>query len=340
MFNKKVISTQHQYDHLKEVTLQPGDVIIAKMFPGHASKPTEVLIPMMQDSFIHKKSLDEKAGMQLQGSATSEHAALAISKDEIAEASGEGVVRSMALTSKRKNGWVVFRCSDKVLANGASKIAAALCKHNVNTRDKDFLYKNNITGGKYDKIGSISSLLKKRNFNSGTNQYIQDILDFVYGISKRAPNMFCSELSASVYECASVAQYGKTCFGSDPRAVTPKYLEHLVNTSSLFNLVGKVPPSPLFSHTHMAAMKYQSALKFRQSKASKTLLACMLDLIKIGTFGELLYFYEECFGFRVNPAYRDSTEPFIISGNLRAKRSGRLYNIVFKEIGTMSYFRR
>ncbi|MBN3573695.1 hypothetical protein [Vibrio neptunius] len=345
MYKNDAIASLKQYNKLDEVDVEPGDVLIFKVFPGWAFGKIELGITWGQ-KLLHKKSADEKFGIKLRGSSSSEHAAIGLENDTVAEACAE----VHEVHEIENNPAIVFKCKNKELAKGAVAVSKALCRIEVDTRPKG----RTIQNGYYDMDGAKKSLFKQREFKSTTNQFIEEIVDFVYGTSDTIPNMFCSQLAVAAYEGASVAMYGKTCFGSDPRGVTPKYLEHLLNTNGNFYLAGKLKIPPLLLHTHKVIKKYEHAKKWKQSEASKELsealeAAWSLQGDERGTgYGLLLDIYETYFGLNVKPEYRDdmlelSDEyldqcPAMKAMRMKPKRSGRLYKMVFKEIAPLKYF--
>lgn len=97
-----VISTYKQYSSLSYATeLKPGDILIKKVFPETAKGPVEKGITKGQKLFQKDEIIKVSNGTfkrsntyiyQMQGSNTSEHAAVAISKDMLAEAIENGVI--------------------------------------------------------------------------------------------------------------------------------------------------------------------------------------------------------------------------------------------------------
>ncbi|GLT16543.1 hypothetical protein GCM10007938_03190 [Vibrio zhanjiangensis] len=345
MSDSDVIASLRQYNNLKEVEVEPGDVIIVKIFPGWAHDKIASSITKAQ-KYFHWKSPDEKAGMKLQGAATSEHVAIGLSATVLAEAAAEIHGTDEIPTSAA----VVYKCTDKELAKAAVTITKALCRLEVDARPKGLPAE----GGRYDMLGAAKSLYSKRTFHASTNEYIEDILSFVYGGSNIIPDMFCSQLAVAAYESASVAIYGKTCFGSDPRGVTPRYMEHLLNTRGNFYLAGRIAVPPLLLHTDKVIHNYENARKWRQSADSVELHSLLYsswckqaEQRKQGV-GELLYLYETYFGLNVKPEYRSEMKPMsnlllnsypaVKALQMKPKRSGRLYNMVFKEIAPLDYF--
>ncbi|ANW26666.1 hypothetical protein [Vibrio coralliilyticus] len=344
MYKNDAIASLKQYNKLDEVEVEPGDVLIFKVFPGWAFGQVELGITWGQ-KLLHKKSADEKFGIKLQGSSTSEHAAIGLSNRLLAEAAAE-VHDTDEIPN---NAAIVFKCKNKELAKGAVAVTKALCRIDVDTRPKN----RNILDGNYDMGGAIKSLSQERAFKSTTNQFIEDIISFVYGSSDVIPNMFCSQLAVAAYESASVALYGKTCFGSDPRGVTPKYLEHLLNTSGNFYLAGKLKIPALILHTHKVIKKYEHARKWKQSSESIELVEILEEAWSLQAqerkgFGRLLHIYETYFGLNVKSEFRHEMlsltpeyledYPAVKALHMKPKRNGRLYNMVFQEIAPLEYF--
>lgn len=218
------------------VMMQPSDVLIKKIFPETAKHVIEKVITGAQrltkyddvvkvhnglgshkDTFVFKNL----------GSSTSEHAALVIDNGNMAEAVGGGVITA-TLQSRADERYIVYRCRNPQLSKAVVAVATALATNRPGSK-----------GGNYDLFGAAKSSFRDPQFQGNTlrnkltstptAQFLNDILDYCHGVSSIRPDMFCSEFAVACYEAASVAIFGKTAFGSSPRAMSPMEMENVIN---------------------------------------------------------------------------------------------------------------
>jgi len=292
------IHTYDQYRNLPRVLwLQGGDILLKKVFPETCKSKVEWIITKGQCLFEGDKTIraggffsGERFQVAYDGSHTSEHAAVAISSEEVAEAVGEGVITA-SLRGRRHERYVVYRCVDPRLKEAAVKIAKGLSDayHSTVTASPAL---RNTTGGQYSAVGAFTSLLKDTTFQAnGTNQFLTHVVDYVYGLRNDRPDLFCSQFAVTCYEAGSLAEFGKTAFGSNPKAMSPMDLENILNGRlELFNVMGKYDSEDnvLFSAVERGLHTYASRWHFNQSAQSKNALKVLENLLEIGDDDYLL----------------------------------------------------
>jgi hypothetical protein len=51
------------------------------------------------------------------------------------------------------------------------------------------------------------------------------VIDYVHGVRNDRPNLFCSQFAVTCYEADSLAAFGRTAMGTNPRAILPMEVE-------------------------------------------------------------------------------------------------------------------
>jgi hypothetical protein len=281
-----------QYRNLPRVlALQGGDVLLKKVFPETRKSKVEWIITTGQKLFEGPATVKvggilsrEKFEVAYNGSHTSEHAAVAISPDDLAEAVGEGVITA-SVRGRRHERYVVYRCTDPRLRDAALNIAKGLSDayHNTVTGQPGV---RNTSGGQYSAVGAFTSLVRPTTFQgTSTNDFLTHIVDYVYGLRNDRPNLFCSQFAVSCYEAGSLAAFGRTAFGSDPKSMSPMELENILNGRlDIFNLIGKydAEDDALFAGVEQGLRTYRARWHFNQSKQSKSAVEILENLLEVG----------------------------------------------------------
>lgn len=301
-----VINTYEEYQALNLVTLEPGDILLKKVFPETRKGAVEWGITQGQRMFSSNKTVKtggifsrEKFKVAFNGSNSTEHAAVAIAPGELAEAVGEGVITA-SVESRKHERYCVYRCSNTGLRDAALVMAKGLSHayHNVVTGAKDRV----TTGGAYSIGGALASNVRGRTFQQGgTNAYLTAIIDYVQGVRHDRPNMFCSEFAAAVYEAGSLAAFGKTAFGLNPRAMSPMVLEDALNNRpDIMTLVGKYDSEndPIFTAVCKGLEQYGKKWHFNKSKQSTAAKEVLHNLLLIGDNDYLLAALEAYLGIK------------------------------------------
>lgn len=287
-----VIGNYEQYRALARVNdLEAGDLLIKKVFPETRNTAVEWVITTGQRLFSGDRTIKagsffsrEKFRVTYNGSHTSEHAAVAISGQEIAEAVGEGVITA-SLRGRREERYVVYRCLKPEVARAAVMIARGLSNayHNVVTASSAV---RTTSGGHYSLGGAFVSSLRKPTFQSGTtNTYLTWVVDYVHGLRNDRPNLFCSEFAMTCYEAGSLAAFGRTAMGTNPRAMSPMQMEDTINgRPDLFRLAGKYDSEDdgLYSAIEHGLKAYGKRWHFNQSSASGKAVKALSNLMLIG----------------------------------------------------------
>jgi len=332
--------------------MQPSDLLIKKIFPETAKHVVEKVITGAQrltkyddvakvstGLFSHK----EKFVFKNLGSATSEHAALVIDNGNMAEAVGEGVITA-TLQSRAHERYIVYRCRNPRLSKAVVAVATALATNRPGAK-----------GGGYSLFGAAKSSFRDPQFQSNslrnkltstpTEKFLNDILDYCHGVSNVRPNMFCSEFAVACYEAASVAVFGKTAFGSSPRAMSPMEMENLINhRSDVMHLVGRFesPIDIVFEAVKEGVEEYantlQGALSFfrRPSTDSLQALSVLKSLLAMGPTDYLFSAAEHYAGMVSKVPYDPSCRMDLITHPL--KRDSTFFRILETKLQQTGFF--
>jgi hypothetical protein len=294
-----VVHSYSQYKTLPRVqALEPGDVMLKKAFSEIRKGAIEWVITTGQRLFEGGEKFKtggffsrEKFRVAYLGSHTSEHAAVALSADEIAEAVGEGVTTA-SVQGRRHERYIIYRCRQPRLRDAAVKIAKGLSDAYHFTIAHTGNGTRQTTGGQYSAVGAFTSLLRGTTFQGeSTHQFLTHVVDYVFGLRRDRPNLFCSQFAATVYEAGALAEFGKTAFGSNPQAMSPMELENILNgRGELFTLVGKYDSEQdeLFSAIERGMKTYGDRWHFNQSAQSKNAFKILHNLMEIGDNDYLL----------------------------------------------------
>lgn len=232
--DSSVIKTVDQFNELASLPhLQEGDILIKKIFPGTGGTVEKAIVSgqglFQKDEEIHSKGATElgRHKFPLMGSKTSEHAAIAVAKDRIAEADGNGVQAKDLGNVDKGTQYLIFRPRNADIAREIRSVASALAEGG----DRKI---------KYSTWGAIASSFRSAVNNAQAEVEVQSGLRHATGVSGDKRSMFCSEFAAMCVEVASLKQHDKMALGVNPQAVSPMVLEHLLNQRpDLFTVAGK-----------------------------------------------------------------------------------------------------
>lgn len=237
---KRAKAEHERFKKLPVVRPGRGDVLICKEW-GFLDEDDDLdedrIAPLItQALFLRKRG----------GTMFSEHAALSVGQDEtddtwICHSNGAGVHKDKL----PDRDMVVYRCTIVPLRFEAAHIALVL------TGQQEADYGEKPKPGGYGGTKAVKSLFKAKRFGSGARKYLEGLHDLVYGkenptgmatLRPKAPAMFCSELVAACYVLAADYRgYETSSLRVDPRAMTPKGLEALLEQSSgVFRKTGRV----------------------------------------------------------------------------------------------------
>jgi len=311
------VSTLREYRSVHALEgLQPGDILLKKVFPETAHGAVEKGITKGQKLFERPETVrvstgffsrDEKHAFAMKGSHTSEHAAIMLDHDTIAEAVGNGVITA-SIRNRLSERYLVYRCRRDDVRKAAIAVARGLSTPHENALTGT--RREGTRGGSYSIVGALASNLhgnagfQSRRVDNAvrlvggmlggatpstvpTNDYLQAILDFVHGVSSVRPDMFCSEFAMACYEAGSLGARGKTAFGTDPRAMSPMRMEDVLNRHvDMVELVGRFDSesNPLVSGVQTALRAYERGLGIfrRPSEQSTRAVAVLRELLVVG----------------------------------------------------------
>ena len=341
-----VINTYQQYRALPRVTLQIGDILIKKVFSETCANAVEWGITAGQKLFAGDQTVktgglfsSEKFKIAYRGSHTSEHAAIAIATNEIAEAEGSGVITAR-IERRINERYCIYRCSNPALINAAVLMAKGLSipHHNVVLNQ---LKAGATTGGKYSMFGALTSNFRRQTFNQGTTEtYLTHIVDFVMGLRNDRPDMFCSEFAMTCYEAGAVATLGKTAFGTNPKGMSPMHLEDVLNSrGDIMTLVGKYDSEndKLFQGVDAALRAYGSSKhwwnKRGASDQSTQAVEILNNLLLLGENTYLLAVLAVLLGKQpiINPG-------IAVPGSIRLDPKSSLYKALDSQAGLKRFF--
>lgn len=372
-----IVSNYRQYQTLSYVpTLEPGDLLIKKVFPETAKGAVEKGITFGQKLYRTDDVVKISHGrfkrtetftFKNQGSHTSEHAAIALGGGMIAEAIENGVITA-SIWGRMGEKYIVYRCLQDDVREAAIKIAEGLSHayRNVITGDG----REQTSGGQYSIGGALASnIYKNPGFSENqmenwvtksvntlannvkslekklkpmpgkmsTNDYLQSIIDYVYGIRNDRPDMFCSEFAMACYEAGSVAARGRTAFGSDPRTMSPMRMEDIMNSHrNMVTFVGRLDSegNPLYNAVESSVREYENGLGIlrfrRQSEQSKMAVTTLQELLKIG---DMEYLYAAILAFMDAKPSQPVSITYVIRATDRLSPTSTLYRILRSKLG-------
>jgi len=311
--------------NLKMSDLQTGDVLLKKIFHETVNTRVEGIITGFQrahyETWKRVKIGNEKFLFENKGSPTSEHAAMMIHDRMMAEAVGEGVIRARG-KDRVDERYIVYRCRKQGLRDAAVKIAEGLSLGRIGSQRI-----------KYSCWGAATSLFRKPTFKqASTAKFLDSVINYVYGIDKTLPNMFCSEFVVTCYEAGSVAEFGKTAMGTDPHGMSPMQFENDLNHFvDLFKLVGRVEMRAdiLYPALLEAVQKYEKSLGglFRRpSPESLGALKVFKVLLQMGASDQLFSAVEHFTAFKPTVAIHRSMQLNLQAPHL--KRDSTFYKFL------------
>ena len=236
MTRRKRKNDEKKYNALaikKTVDLERGDILIVKDFGGAGEDPDSDYIRAGQALFSR---------MGKSGSATSEHAILVAEdhKANVFESAGSGVVSRSAVSSRPHLLYRYTGDRHNEVATEAVRVARYLCNGHSReslsqiggTPDPSVDY---ASGGKM-----AASVFRSKHKGVFANRRIKSIHDaYLSGRDVRSLSlgMICSEFVATCYEVAAMVWGANSPMNADPRALTAKALQSVLNRRS-FDLVG------------------------------------------------------------------------------------------------------
>jgi len=199
--------------------LEMGDLLVVK----------ELDSPLKSDSDANFIRFGQAVFSHVQGgTALSEHVLMITDNgvESTVEAVGDGVICRTYVTKRPHE---VYRCKDPILAAEAVGVGLALSGGaRVGAALMDY--------GHY-KIHASPFRLKRKILTA--NGRIRQLYDIAYnGASRDGVKMICSEFVASCYEVAAL-RLQTDGLGYDPRGLTAKALEAVLNRSTLFQPAGR-----------------------------------------------------------------------------------------------------
>ena len=192
--DSSVVQTVNQFNELTSLPhLQDGDILIKKIFPGTGGT-VEKAIVFAQGRFQKDEEINSEGATELgrhkfplMGSKTSEHAAVAVGKDRIAEADGNGVQAKGLGDVAEGTQYVIFRPRNADIAREIREVASKLAEGG----DRKI---------KYSIWGAMASSYRSAINNRRAQIEVESGLRHANGGRVDKRSMFCSEFAAMCVE--------------------------------------------------------------------------------------------------------------------------------------------
>jgi hypothetical protein len=226
----------------KQIATMEGDIAICQEFSNYE-----------QGQKSRGKDIDNLAirmgqaigSWMIKSSSNSEHAAIVtrgwnegdhkgqICDANVGDTSDGRRFRGVAVRNWRPRPAYIYRCNVTALRNEASRIAKVIATR-VSSGAK--------SGGRYDWDGAKKCVLKFKYVDAESAVFVDKCYDFAYNYdaNKTLPGMFCSEFVVVCYMVA--AKHEHSDLGNldvDPRAISPKALQSLLERNGSFSRVGR-----------------------------------------------------------------------------------------------------
>lgn len=159
------------------------------------------------------------------------HAGVMFDSNFIIESQGSGVSANDLRVQNKKYGYIVYRCKNAILADGAGNFAKILFDSHQNNKKQ-----------KYDLFGAASSLFKKKD-KLPKAEDLESRVDTIFNNQKH--KFFCSQFVAFVYQFVAEQNGIKASdvFSKKDTLVAPSLLATmLVDNGTYFEEVGYLMP--------------------------------------------------------------------------------------------------
>jgi len=153
-------------------------------------------------------------------------------------------IRGIAIRIWRARPAYVYRCTQQDLSREASAVGSGLA-----SKVRASLYgatTARIKGGEYDWDAAAHSVTKFKYVDAESTKFVDACYDIMYnvrGAPTHVPGMFCSGFAVVCYMVAAkrvFGDYGRLGnLNVDPRAISPKALQSLLERSDLFSRAGR-----------------------------------------------------------------------------------------------------
>ena len=261
------IHNEDEFFALPQVhTLQKGDILIKKIFgPGHGMVAGAIV------KFQQWRA--NRNPMMQQGHESSEHVALALDAFHVAEAVGPGVVvNSMGGEDRPETMYIVYRCGNQAIREGAADLAEGFGRGLHRTHQPQGKEK----GGSYTVAGAGASLFRDPHLSQRANDLLNQMIAYYLGLSNNRPAAFCSMFVCACYEAVIRGSYlpnmpeYQYALQVDPYAMSPREYEgRLVSKPNHYHLAGwyienfseNTQQNKLFLDISNAVLEYERSTK-------------------------------------------------------------------------------
>jgi hypothetical protein len=215
---------ERTFSKLPEVTPEKGDILICKEWSNRSRHDGA-----KSDDLLYIRAGQALFSRMRRGSRNSEHAALCVATQgatrKVCEADGGGV----SCNDMENRDMVVYRCSDVDLRNEAAKAALILTGQKKRAADGATLQAADYSWDKAKK-----AVFKSKKLMAKGRAYVEQLFRTVYeDDGGNPPAMFCSEFVTACYVLAAKRiEVYVPILDVDPRAISPKALESLLERSA------------------------------------------------------------------------------------------------------------
>jgi len=233
------ITKLSEYRKLREVDIQPGDILFKKCFS------------LFEDIYAFGIGVGQVLGVRgaKHGSRTSEHLMLAVCHPgpfDIIESDVDGVVANrLDRGDHLEERIIVYRCLDRQVSALAVQLAKKFMGYG-RTPDQEAPNPGQIKPGHYDFLGGTANMLVNtssgRRQNESSDAFLAKLNSFCSGTSGVRPNFVCSTFVAAIYELAaqSLGKY-EYMLRVNAQTMVPKAYEHHLNLKPYhYDRVGRV----------------------------------------------------------------------------------------------------
>ncbi|MEO1990924.1 MAG: hypothetical protein ABGW78_03255, partial [Pirellulales bacterium] len=240
------IQNEDEWNALTDVIPQAGDIMIKKVFRIHGLLDGAICTGQRAYKYTYDR-----------GHHTSEHAAICIGPNFVAEAEGNGIVANSLATDDRKTTkYIVYRCQNRDVTTDATRLAEMVARGRNNLQyDK----RNRHTGGGYALSAGVGAMIRPISpqvqlmMHAAAPAYLKNIIDYAEGRTNDRMWAYCSMFACAVYEAACITQdggfdrfnyrqgpnYRQYALKLNPYHVTPIIYEDRLERHTAYDLRGK-----------------------------------------------------------------------------------------------------
>ncbi len=240
------------YRHERQMRTELGDIAVCQEFSNYKVNPRTGEKAKRDGKDVDNLYIrigQAIGSWMIKSSSNSEHAAIVLvgwdsatlSRARICDANVLPDENDNTVTAIARRKWMprpayIYRCNVSGLRNEAANVAGCLA---------DKVKSGAVNGGSFDWVAARNSVPKFKYTNAESNKFVDNCYAVAYddptvGNTSSLPGMFCSEFVTVCYLLA--ARRKNMNLGNknvDPRAISPKALQSLLERSNLFSRIGR-----------------------------------------------------------------------------------------------------